>query len=89
MGKAVNAAPNIELDPTVMGVFEEVVFLCKFVGGVAEFDPNVLGLVERGVEVEVFDVEEGELGAGTREDAVKDEFGEFKGSSWGADVAGK
>ena len=89
MGKAVNAAPNLEIDPTVTGLFDEVVFLCKFVGDVAEFDSDVLGAVNRGVEVEVVYVEGGKLGAGMREDAVKDEFGEFKGSSWGADVAGK
>ena len=89
MGKAVNAAPNLEVDPIVAGVFEEVVFLCEFVGDVAEFDSDLLGAVERGVEVKVADVKGGELGAGTREDAVKDEFGEFKGSSWDADVSGK
>ena len=81
MGKAVNAAPNLEVDPTVVGVFKEVKFLCEFVGDVAEFDPEGLGAVERGVEVEVADVEGGKLVARTQEDAVKDEFGEFKGSS--------
>ena len=35
------------------------------------------------------DVEGGKLGAGTQEDAVKVEFGDFKGSSLGADVARK
>ena len=35
MGKAVNAAPNLEVDPTVTGVFKEVVLLCEFVGDVA------------------------------------------------------
>ena len=65
MGKAVNAAPNLEVDPIVAGVFEEVVFLCEFVGDVAEFDLDVLGAVNRGVEVEVYDVEGGKLGAGT------------------------
>ena len=41
------------------------------------------------MKVEVAYVEGGELGSGTREDAVEDEFGEFKGSSWGADIARK
>ena len=63
--------------------------LCEFVGDVAEFDSDVFGVVEWGVEVEVADVEGGKLGAGTQEDAVEDEFGEFKGSSWGANIAGK
>ena len=89
MGKAVNATPNLEVDPAVAGVFEEVVFLCKFFRYIVEDDLDVLGLVERGEEVEVANVEGGELGAGTQEEAVKDEFGEFKGRSWGADVSGK
>ena len=65
MGKAVNAVPNIEVYPTVVGVFEEVVLLCEFVGDVAEFDSDVIGAVNRGVEVEVDDVKGGEFGAGT------------------------
>ena len=65
LGKAVDAAPNLEVDPAVAGVFEEVVFLCEFVRDVAEFESDVLRAVERGVEVEVADVEGGELGAGT------------------------
>ena len=89
LGKAVNAAPDIKVDPAVAGVFEEVVFLCEFVGDVAEFDSDVLGAVERGVEIEVADVKGGKIGAGTLEEAVKDKFGEFKGSSWGAEISGK
>ena len=57
LGKAINAALNIKVDPAVVGMFKEVVFLCKFVGDVAEFDSEVIGAVERGVEVEVADVE--------------------------------
>ena len=75
MEKAVSAAPNIKVDPTIEGVFEEVVLFCEFVGDVAEFDSDVIGPVERGVEVEVADVEGGKLGAGTQEEAVKDKFG--------------
>ena len=51
MGEAVNAAPNIEVDPTVAGAFEEVVFLCEFLRDVAKLDSDVLRAVERGVEV--------------------------------------
>ena len=89
MGKAVNAAPNFEVDLAVAGVFEEVVFLDEFVGDVAEFDSEVLWAFERGVEVEVADVEGGELGSGAREDAVEDKSGKFKGSSLGANIARK
>ena len=64
LGKAVNAALNIKVDPAVAGVFKEVVFLYKFVRDVAEFDLDVLAAVERGIEVEVADVEGGKLGAG-------------------------
>ena len=59
MGKTVNAAPNTKVDPTAAGVFEEVVFLCKFFRYIVEDDLDVLGLVERGEEVEVADVEGG------------------------------
>ena len=89
LGKAINAAPNFEVDPAVAGLLEEVVFLCEFVGDVSEFDLNVLRVVKWGVEVEFADVKGGELGARKREDAVEDEFGEFKGSSWGSDIARK
>ena len=61
----------------------------ELVGDVAEFNSDVLSAVKRGVDVEVADVEGDKLGSGTREDAVEDEFGEFKGSSWDADIAGK
>ena len=70
LGKAVNAAPNFEVDPAIAGVFEEVVFLDEYVGDVAEFDSDILWAFERGVEVEVADVEGVKLGTGTREDAV-------------------
>ena len=86
---SVNAAPNFEVDPAVVGVFERVVLLYEFVSDVAEFDSDVLWAVKRGEEVEVADVEGGKLGAGTREESVEDEFGEFKGSSWGSDISGK
>ena len=49
MGKAVNAAPDFEVDPAVVSVFVEVVFLCEFIGDVAEFDSDLLSTVEWGV----------------------------------------
>ena len=70
LGKAVNAAPNFEVDPAVAGMFEEVVFLYEFVGDVSEFDSDALWAVERGVEVEVADAKGGKLGAENRQDAV-------------------
>ena len=41
------------------------------------------------MQVEVAYIQCGELGAGAREDAVKEELGKFKGCSRGADVSGK
>ena len=61
----------------------------EFVGDVAEFDSDILWAVERGVEVEVADVEGGKIVSGTRYDAVEDKFGKFKGSSWGANISRK
>ena len=55
--------------------------MCEFVWDVAEFDSDILRVVDRGVEVEVADVEGGKLGAGTQEDVVEDKFGKFKVSS--------
>ena len=49
MGKAVNAAPNFEVDPAVVSVFVEVVILCEFIGDVSEFDLDLLRAVEWGV----------------------------------------
>ena len=50
----------------------------EFVGYVAFSDSNIFQAVEWGLKVEVAYVEGGELGAGSREEAVDDEFGKFK-----------
>ena len=41
------------------------------------------------MEIEVANIKCGELGAGTRKDAVENELGKFKGCCRGADVTGK
>ena len=41
------------------------------------------------MQVKVANVTRGELGAGSREDAVENNLGKFKGCCRGADVAGK
>jgi len=51
-------------------------------------DAHVLGVVHCGVEVKILDVNGTELRVRCGEDAVKEEFGGYESSGFGADVAG-
>ena len=75
-----------------MNIFHEVVFFDEFFGDVAHFDADILGSVQRCLEVENFNVKSGKLGAFTRKDAVDQELYEVEGSgicsndAWISDV---
>jgi len=52
--EAVGALADLEVHPAVdVDVVEEVVLVDEFLGDVAQFDADVLGSFERGLEVEV------------------------------------
>ena len=78
MGKAVDTFANFEMDPTIVGFFGKVVFLDKFIGNIEESDAHIFVAVERGVQVEVANVETGEACMTARDDAVENEVCKFK-----------
>ena len=55
----------------------EVVFLEKFIGNIGDADARIFVAVERGVQVEVANVETGEEYITERDEAVENEFCKF------------
>ena len=47
---------NFKIDPSVAGILGEVIFIKTFLGDVGELDLDVLWVVKRGSEVEVFNI---------------------------------
>ena len=87
MWEAVDASANFEVDPVVVNVLHEVVFINEVLRDVGELDFDVFRTIQRGAEIEVGDVEGAELGAFTGENTVNHELDKFKGSSFGANIA--
>ena len=56
----------------VTSILLEVVFCDEFIGDVSKLDTGVLLALERGVEVEVRDIEDDKLGAPAGQDTVDD-----------------
>ena len=56
--------------------------------GVAQIDADILRSIQRGLEVDVFDVKGENFEASAEKDAVEEEIDVFNGSCFGADVAG-
>ena len=70
-----------------MNKVHQVVFFDELFEDVAQFDADTLRLVQRCLEVEVFNVKSDKLGALMGKDAVEQKIDEFKGSGLGSDVA--
>jgi hypothetical protein len=85
--EAVDASANFKVDPVIVNVLHEVVFIYEVLRYVGELDFDVFGAVQRSAEIEVRDVEGAELGAFAGENTVDHELDKFKGSSFGADIA--
>ena len=64
----------------------EVVFLDELLGDIIEMYSGIFKLLQRCVEVEVFDVKSGKLGTRSSEKAVDEELDEFKGAGGCANI---
>ena len=77
MWKSINDIADLKVYPTVdMDRFHEVVFFDELFGDVAQFDVDILGAVQRCLEVEILNVKSDKLGAFTGKDAVEEELDE-------------
>ena len=66
----------------------EVVFLDEFFGDVAQFDVDILGAVQKCLEIDFFNVRSDKLGTFTGKDAVEKELDEVEGSGFYSDISG-
>ena len=69
-----------------MDVVLEVVFFIEIMWYVAQFHADILWSIQRGLEVEVFDVNVDKLGAFAGKDDVEEELDEVNRSCFGANV---
>ena len=90
MWEVINAITNFKVYPAVdVDVFHEIVLVDEFLGGVAQFDADVLRPVYGGLEIDVLDVESDKLGAFAGKGAVEEKLDEIKRSRLGADISGE
>ncbi len=73
----VHAMAHFEVDPGVPGNLVELVLVNEFLGDVHKLDADVLWPVERGVQIEVFEVHGGKPGITLGENTVDKQFDEF------------
>ena len=89
MWKSINTIAYFKVDPTVdMDRVHEVVFFDEIYRDVAQFDVDILGAVQRYLEVKILYVKSDKLGAFMGNDAVEHEFDVVKGSGICSDAAG-
>ncbi len=89
MGKTIASLSNFKVDPTVPICTGEIVFLNELRRKVQDLDANVFWVRHGSVEVEIFQVNGAEPCTLPGEDAVEEEFDEFKGGGVGANIPGK
>ena len=70
-----------------MEVVLEVVLFNEIMWDVSQLDADVLWSIQRGLEVEVFDVKGDKLGTFAVNDAVEEELDHANGSCFGTDVS--
>ena len=56
MGYTINALKNFKVDPSVVGVLGDIIFIYKLLGNFSKLDIGILRVVKRGAEVEVFNI---------------------------------
>ena len=87
--ETIDAVANLEVNPAIgMDVVHEAALVDELCWDVAQFDADVLRLVQRCLKVEGFDVEGDKLGAPAGKDAVKEQLDEVEGGGLGPDVSG-
>ncbi len=77
LGETVHATAHFKVDPGVAGNIVELVLVDKFLGEVCKLDADVLWSVERGVQIEVFEVHGGKPGITLGENTVDKQFDEL------------
>ncbi len=77
LGETVHATAHLKVDPGVMGKHVELVLVGEFLGDVRKLDADVLWPVERGVKIEVLEVDGGKPGITLGEYTVDEQFVEF------------
>ena len=78
LGKAVDTFANFKIDLEITGFVSKVVFLDKVFGNIGETDVHIFVAVERAVQVEIDNVETGELCITARDEVVENKFCKFK-----------
>jgi hypothetical protein len=78
LGEAVHAASYFKVDPAVTDEIFECVFVDEFFGDVGDFDADVFWLVQRGVEVEIFEIRDCKASPTLGEYTVDEEFDKFQ-----------
>ena len=85
--EAINAVANFKVNPTVaMDVVQKIVFVDEIFGYVAQFDADIFGAVQIGLEVEFFIIKCEKLGALTGKDAFEENLDQIERGSIGADI---
>ncbi len=62
LGETVHAMAHFEVDPGIAGNLIELVLFDEFLGDVRKLDADVLWTVERGLQIEVFEIHGGKPG---------------------------
>ena len=78
LGETVHATAHFEVDPGVTGKLVELVLVNEFLGDVCKLDADILlWPVERGVEIEVLEVNGGKPNVTLGENTVDEQFDKF------------
>ena len=85
--EAVYTLCDLEVDPDVVAVFLDVLFLGKLFRNVLEANMDVFGVSKQGVEIEDLDIKGGKLGTGSVKETVDNNIGGFKGAGGCAAVS--
>ncbi len=74
MHEAIDTIGNFEVDPSIIDIFTEVVFIKEILGDIRCFDPYIFWAIQWSAEVEVGDVISGKAGIFGGEYTVKLKF---------------
>ena len=78
LGETVHAMAHFKVDPGVTGKLVELVLVNEFLGDVCKLDADILlWPVERGVEIEVLEVNGGKPNVTLGENTVDEQFDKF------------
>ena len=78
---------NSKVEPTIMHIFEKVVFINELLRDIAELDVEILRVVQWSLWIEVADIKGDTFGDLSREETVDDMFENIKRCSLGSHVS--